>query len=69
MTRYPTITDVVAWLRHEEQPGMAAAVERLQANYQRLRDTNERNVQEYQRLLEKHEPKPQQVAGPVWTGD
>jgi hypothetical protein len=66
---YPTITDVIVYLRASGQLAMALAVERLQGNYERLRQANELNVEAFQRLLEKHEPKPQQVPGPTWTGD
>jgi hypothetical protein len=66
---YPTITDAVVYLRASGQQAMALAVERLQGNYERLRQANEQNVEAFQRLLEKHEPKPQQVPGPTWTGD
>jgi hypothetical protein len=66
---YPTITDVIVYLRASGQLAMALAVERLQGNYERLRQANEQNVEAFQRLLEKHEPKPQQVPGPTWTGD
>ena len=66
---YPTITDAVVYLRASGQQAMALAVERLQGNYERLRQANEQNVEAYQRLQAKYEPRPQQVLGPTWTGD
>jgi hypothetical protein len=66
---YPTITDAVVYLRASGQQAMALAVERLQGNYERLRQANELNVEAYQRLQAKYEPRPQQVPGPTWTGD
>ena len=69
MTRYPTITDVIVYLRASGQLAMALAVERLQGNYDRLKQASEANVEAYQRLQAKYEPRPQQVPGPTWTGD
>ena len=68
MSRFPTVKDVIDWLRHEEQPGMAATVERLNMNYERLRDANQGTVDAYNALLQKYEP-PRREYGPVWTGD
>ena len=69
MTRYPTITDVIVCLRASGQLAMALAVERLQGNYDRLKEVSEHNVEAYRRLQAKYEPRPQQVPGPTWTGD
>jgi len=69
MTRYPTITDVIVYLRASGQLAMGVAVERLQCNYDRLKEVSEANVEAYQRLQAKYEPRPQQVPGPTWTGD
>jgi len=69
MTRYPTITDVIVYLRASGQLAMALAVERLQNNYERLKEASEANVEAYQRLQAKYEPRPQQSPGPTWTGD
>jgi hypothetical protein len=68
VSRFPTIADVVAWLRSEEQPGMALAVERLKQQHERLVNANQRTVDEYNALLQKHEPQRREY-GPVWTGD
>jgi hypothetical protein len=69
MTRYPTITDVIVYLRASGQLAMGVAVERLQCNYDRLKEASEANVEAYQRLQAKYEPRPQQSPGPTWTGD
>jgi hypothetical protein len=69
VTRYPTITDVIVYLRASGQLAMALAVERLQNNYERLKEASEHNVEAYQRLQTKYEPRPRQAPGPTWTGD
>jgi hypothetical protein len=47
---------------------MALAVERLKQQHERLVDANQRTVDEYNALLQKHEPQRREY-GPVWTGD
>jgi hypothetical protein len=66
---YRTITDVIVYLRASGQLAMGVAVERLQCNYDRLKEASEANVEAYQRLQAKYEPRPQQAPGPTWTGD
>lgn len=57
MRRFPTVDDVIEWLRHEEQPGMAATIEALRRNYDGLREVNEQNVAAYNALLAKQQPR------------
>jgi len=68
MSRFPTIKDVIEWLHNEEQPGMALTVETMRMNYERLREENQRTVDAYNELMNKHYPA-RREHGPVWTGD
>lgn len=54
---FPTISEVVAWLRDRDQPAMAVAVEMLHRNCQAAQAVNQKNVDAYNALREKYEPR------------
>lgn len=58
MNGFPTIGDVVGYLRGRGLEGMALAVERLEANYANCRAANNTNMKAIEELRARYEPRP-----------
>ena len=56
MRRFPTVDDVIEWLRHEEQPGMAATIEALKRSEAANRAAAEDAVRQFNALRSKVHP-------------
>ncbi len=56
MRRFPTVDDVIEWLRNEEQPGMAATIEALKRSEAANRAAAEDAVRQFNALRSKVHP-------------